>query len=204
MMCYFKFVEKELLDPYFIPHKIDIKASSELNPQYSASQCVLQFTQPGRYWKPATSMQDDCHLEILLPVHHKITAVQLRGTTLFTTDLFMHLHTKCIWYMIFTCFHWCPYIHGGIQFFFVILGDAQYEQYVEHFDFLGQIIESQEAELEPIDQLVVESTSGGTKSIAAKEVELFMQNCEEFAECKFRFIQKLIGKGMQLYDGQMS
>jgi len=78
-MCCFKFAERPLLDPYFIPRKIDMKASSELSPEYCASQCVLQFTQPGRYWKPA--VPDDCHLDIMLPVNHKFTAVQLRGTT---------------------------------------------------------------------------------------------------------------------------
>jgi len=80
-----------------------------------------------------------------------------------------------------------------------ISGDAQFEQYVEHFDFLGQIMEFQETELEPSDQLVVETTGGGAKSVAVKEVELSMQNCEEFAECKFRFMQKIINKkGMEL------
>ena len=63
---------------------------------------------------------------------------------------------------------------------------------------MGQIMESQEAELEPSGQVVVETMSGGTKSVAAKEVVLSLLNCEEFAECKFRFMQKL-GKGMQWY-----
>ena len=79
-MCCFKFTERPLLDPNFIAHKIDIRASSELSPEYCASQCVLQFTQPGRYWKPA--VHDDCHLDIMLPFNHKFTAIQLRGTAL--------------------------------------------------------------------------------------------------------------------------
>jgi len=77
-----------------------------------------------------------------------------------------------------------------LKFCFYISGDAQYEEYIEHFNFMGKAAEFQEVELNPSDKVVVESTNKRAKSIPAKEVVLSLLNCKEFSECKFRFMQK--------------
>ena len=79
MVCIFFLVEKKLLDPTLIPHKLEIIASSTLSPDNSELQSILQFTGPSRYWKPALDDMNS-HLDINLKCNHNITAVELRGT----------------------------------------------------------------------------------------------------------------------------
>ena len=72
-------LEKKLLDPTLIPHKLEIVASSTLSPDNSELQSILQFTGPSRYWKPAANDMD-VYIDINLKSNHNITAVELRGT----------------------------------------------------------------------------------------------------------------------------
>ena len=73
-------VEKKLLDPNLIPRKLDMAASSSLpGAENSPDQCILQFTDPNKYWKPAKHNAKNCYIDIDLKANHNITAVELRG-----------------------------------------------------------------------------------------------------------------------------
>ena len=73
-------VEKKLLDPSLIPHRLEITASSVLGPENTEIHSILQFTGPSRYWKPAKDDINCCYIDINLKSNHNITAVELRGT----------------------------------------------------------------------------------------------------------------------------
>jgi len=72
----------------------------------------------------------------------------------------------------------------------MILGDAQTEEFIKAFDLLCKTFEFQNVEISPGDTIQIESISGGTKNIFAKEVSLNMQNYNQFTECKFRFMER--------------
>ena len=71
-------VERKLLDPALIPHKLEIKASSVLHPENSEKYSILQFTGPSQYWKPSNNGASS-YIDIDLKSNHNITAVELRG-----------------------------------------------------------------------------------------------------------------------------
>ena len=76
---YLLVVEKKLLDRTLIPHKLEIVASSWLGAENSPAECILQFTGPSKYWKPAAHDVNGCYIDINLGANHNITAVELRG-----------------------------------------------------------------------------------------------------------------------------
>lgn len=82
LLLWFVILEKKLLDPAFIPHKLGITASSMYSPENSPVNCILQFTGPSKYWKPAPNDKDG-YIDINLKANHNITAVELRGTYAF-------------------------------------------------------------------------------------------------------------------------
>ena len=77
-------VEKKLLDRTLIPHKLEIVASSWLAAENSPAECILHFTGPSRYWKPANQDINGCYIDINLRTNHDITAVELRGSYIYT------------------------------------------------------------------------------------------------------------------------
>lgn len=70
------------------------------------------------------------------------------------------------------------------------LGDAQTEEYVKTFELMCKTFEYQSMAVDPGSKVQIESSTGVTKSIVAKEVALTMQNYNQFSNCKFRFMQR--------------